>query len=48
MTSSSESHPNMSVAHSCLQSVSPFCFWSLANKFPDLSISCSDEAYGHI
>ena len=31
-----ESHPDMRVAHSCLENVSPFCFWSLANQFPDL------------
>ena len=27
----------MSVAHPCLENVSPFCFWSLANQFPRLS-----------
>ena len=32
-----EFHPNMSVAHSCLENVSPFCFWPLANHFPDLA-----------
>ena len=26
-----ESHPDMRVAHSCLDNVPPFCFWSLAN-----------------
>ena len=31
-----ESHPNMSVAHSCLENVPPFHFWSPANQFPDL------------
>ena len=31
-----ESHPDMRVAHSCLENVPPFCFWSLANQFPDL------------
>ena len=31
-----ESHPDMRVAHSCLGNVPPFCFWSLANQFPDL------------
>ena len=31
-----ESHPNTSVAHSCLKNVSHFHFWSLANQFPDL------------
>ena len=31
-----ESHPDMSVVHSCLGDVSPFCFWSLVNQFPDL------------
>ena len=31
-----ESHPNMRIAHSCLENVPPFCFWSLANQFPDL------------
>ena len=31
-----ESHPNMRVVQSCLENVSPFLFWSLANQFPDL------------
>ena len=31
-----DSHPDMRVAHSCLENVSPFCFWSLANQFPGL------------
>ena len=31
-----ESHPNMRVIKSCLENVSPFSFWSLANQFPDL------------
>ena len=31
-----ESHPNRTVAQSCLENVSPFRFWSLANRFPDL------------
>ena len=31
-----ESHPGMRVAHSCLENVPPFCFWPLANQFPDL------------
>ena len=31
-----ESHPNMRVAQSCLENVSSFRFWSLANQFPDL------------
>ena len=31
-----ESHPNMRVVQSCLQNVSPFRFWSLANQFPNL------------
>ena len=31
-----ESHPDMRVAHSCLENVPSFCFWSLANWFPDL------------
>ena len=31
-----ESHPDMRVAYSCLENVLPFCFWSLANQFPDL------------
>ena len=31
-----EIHPDMRVAHSCLENVLPFCFWSLANQFPDL------------
>ena len=31
-----ESHPNMRVAQSCLENVSPFRFWSLANQFTDL------------
>ena len=26
----------MRVAHSCLENVPPFCFWSLADQFPDL------------
>ena len=30
-----ESHPNMRVAHSCLEDVSPFCFWSRADQFLD-------------
>ena len=30
------SHPNMRVAHSCLENVPPLCFWSLANKSPEL------------
>ena len=31
-----ESHPDMRVVQSCLENVSPFRFWSLANQFPDL------------
>ena len=31
-----ESHPIMRVAQSCLENVSPFRFWSLADQFPDL------------
>ena len=31
-----ESHPDMIVAHSCLENVPPFWFWLLANQFPDL------------
>ena len=31
-----ESHPNTTVVQSCLENVSPFRFWSLANQFPDL------------
>ena len=31
-----ESHPDMGVAHSCLENVPQFCFWSLANQFLDL------------
>ena len=31
-----ESHPNMRVVQSCLENVSPFRFWSLADQFPDL------------
>ena len=31
-----KSHLYMRVAHSCLENVPPFCFWSLANQFPDL------------
>ena len=31
-----ESHPDLRVAHSCLENVPLFCFWSLANQFPDL------------
>ena len=31
-----ESHPNMRIVQSCLENVSPFRFWSLANQFPDL------------
>ena len=31
-----EFHPDMKVARSCLENVSPFSFWSLANQFPDL------------
>ena len=31
-----ESHINMRVVQSCLENVSPFRFWSLANQFPDL------------
>ena len=31
-----ESHPNMTVVQSCLENVSPFRFWSLANQFSDL------------
>ena len=31
-----ESHLDMRVAHSCLENVSPFCFWSLGNQFSDL------------
>ena len=30
-----ESRLDMRVAHSCLENVPPFCFWSLANQFPD-------------
>ena len=36
MDSFCESHPDMRVAHSCLENVPPFCFWSSANQFPDL------------
>ena len=31
-----EPHPDMRVAHWYLENVPPFCFWSLANRFPDL------------
>ena len=31
-----ESHPNVRAVQSCLENVSPFRFWSLANQFPDL------------
>ena len=31
-----ESHPKLSVAHSCLKKRFPFRFWSLTNQFPDL------------
>ena len=31
----SESHSNMRVVQSCLENVSSFRFWSLANQFPD-------------
>ena len=31
-----ESHSDMRVAQSCLENVSPFRFWSLADQFPDL------------
>ena len=31
-----ESHPDVRVAHSCLETVPPFCFWPLASQFPDL------------
>ena len=31
-----ESHPDMRVAHCCLENVHPLCFWSLANQFSDL------------
>ena len=31
-----ESHPNMRVVECCLENVSPFRFWSLANQLPDL------------
>ena len=31
-----ESYPDIRVAHSCLENVLPFCFWSLADQFPDL------------
>ena len=31
-----ESHPNIRVLQSCLENMSPFRFWSLANQFPDL------------
>ena len=31
-----ESHYNMRVVQSCLENVSPFRFWSLADQFPDL------------
>ena len=31
-----KSHPDMRVAHSCLENVPRFRFWSLANQFPDL------------
>ena len=31
-----ESHPNIGVVQSCLENVSLFRFWSLANQFPDL------------
>ena len=30
-----ESHPDMRVAHSCLENVPPFRLWSLADQFPD-------------
>ena len=33
-----ESHPIMSVAHSCLGNVSLFRFWLLPNQFPDFVI----------
>ena len=31
-----ESHPDMWVAHSCLENVPPFCIWSLTDQLPDL------------
>ena len=31
-----EPHPDMRVVQSCLENVSPFRFWSLANQFPNL------------
>ena len=31
-----QSYPNARVVQSCLESVSHFRFWSLANQFPDL------------
>ena len=31
-----KSYPETIVAHSCLENVSRFRFWSLANQFPDL------------
>ena len=31
-----ESHPDMRVAHSCLENVPPFCLWSLADQTSDL------------
>ena len=44
----SESHPNMRVVQSCLENVSPFRFWSLANQLSRFSQSnaCSGEAHG--
>ena len=38
-----EPHPNMRVAQSCLENVSPFRFWSLANQFPDLVSRMHDQ-----
>ena len=33
-----ESHPNMRFVQSCLENVSLFRFWSLADQFPDLVV----------
>ena len=45
-----KSHPNMRVVQSCLENLSSFRFWSLANQFPDLvsrmHMAYSGEAHG--
>ena len=43
-----ESHPDMRVTHSCLENVPPFCFWSLANQFPDGCIPSHQNTDGAI